>query len=269
MVTDAGTKSDLVCTFVQIQIKIPLLMILKQTKIPPRSKSYPLQGHQRSGHKGRKSEAFDPDELCRRLEVVRRDLRESHRRRREHAEKNTKPELYHHTPLVAARDFVSTTTPHTLKDRDVPKLSRSVLQQYRLGPKYNAPAADHLLQHPVRVAHDMEVLAERNQFQRTPALESAARTDRARNGNKSSLQELPNSKSLSNPQVDILQPSRLDEEDVCGIFNVNTKIPKTITHLPNDRNDWTQRDGNEEAEQLVFRYWRPPLFRRTIKSGTC
>ena len=267
MVTDTRTKSDLVRTLIPIQIKILLLMILKKTKIPNRSKSHPLQHHERSGHKCRKSEAFDPDELCRRLEVLRRDLRESQRRRREPAVKHVETELYHHTPQVAARDFANTTTPHSLKDKDIHKLSRSVLKKYKHGPEYKAPTADDLQQHLGRVNHDMEVLAERNQFQRTPALESAARIDRTRNGNNVTLQNLSNPNPSSNSHVDILQPSRLDEENVGIMSNIDTAFYKTLTHHPENRNDWTQRDECEEIDKRVLKYLTAPLFRRTAKNN--
>ena len=189
-------------------------------------------------------------------------------RRRENAEEHAKPGLYYHTPQVAARDFANTTTPHTLKDKDIHKLSRSVLKQYKFGPEYKVPTADNLQQHGGRVIQNMDILSERNQFQRTPALESAARTDRARMGNKLISRDPQNPNASSNSNVDVLQPSRLDEGSVWEMSNIGTVLSKTIIQLPNDRNDWTQNDQCENNGKHTLKYLRGPLFRRTTKSGT-
>lgn len=242
---------------------------VEQSEFPARSKSHPLPDPRKSFHRDRKAEAFDPDELCRRLAALRQDLRESHRRHREHAEQRAKPVIYHHTPQVAARDFASTTTPHTLREKDVHKLSRSVLKKYKLGPglgpKYKASFFEDPQQHPGNTSQTIDLLAERNQFQRTPALELAARTDRARNGNQRSLQDLQTSVISSNAHVDVLQAGRFTETNAGNLSNVKSAI---FTPHPDDRNDWTQRDECRKNDKHVLKYLTGSVFRRMIKIDT-
>lgn len=242
---------------------------VEQSEFPARSKSHPLPDPRKSFHRDRKAEAFDPDELCRRLAALRQDLRESHRRHRERAEQRTKPVIYHHTPQVAARDFASTTTPHTLREKDVHKLSRSVLKKYKLGPglgpEYKASSFEDPQQHPGNTSQTIDLLAERNQFQRTPALELAARTDRARNGNQRSLQDLQTSVISSNAHVDVPQAGRFTETNAENLSNVKSAV---FTPHPDDRNDWTQRDECRKNDKHVLKYLTGSVFRRMVKIDT-
>ena len=267
MVTDIGTKSEVVRKLSSLQTEF-LANSVGQIHLPSRSKSQPLRDTRMSGHRGRNAEAFDPAELCRRLEGLRRELRNSHRRRREHAEQRAKPGTYHHTPQVAARAFASTTTPQTLKDKDVHKLSRSVLKRYKLGPEYKTPTSDGLQHEPGNTGHSIHFLAERNQFQRTAALESAARTDRARQVHQMRPQDLHSFSMSLNHHAGVFQSSRLEGTNPEDLSNHHTVVSKFITHNPDDRTDWTQKDDCKENDKRVSKYLTGPLFRCRLKSDT-
>lgn len=243
-----------------------------QSKCPARLKSHPLRDPRKSFHRGRKAEVFDPDELCRRLAALRQDLRESHRRHREHAEQRAKPVIYHHSPQVAARDFASTTTSHTLGEKDVHKLSRSVLKKYKLGPglspEYKPPFFENVQQHPGNTSQTIDLLAERNQFQRTPALELAARTDRVRNRYQRSLQNLQTSGITWNAHGDILRARRSAETSARNLSEFKAAAFKTGMPHPDDKNDWTQRDECEENDKHLFKYLTRPFFHHMTKIST-
>ena len=245
------------------------LTISRQITLPARSLSHPRDTHT-SGRKGENMGAFDPDELCKRLEGLRRDLRESHRRRHKDAEKQKKPEEYHHIPQVAARDFAKTTTPHALKDKDVHKLSRSVLKKYKRGSESNGPWAEESQRHLGKAGQSMDFLAERNQFQRTPALESAARVDKGRNATKINPLNVRDCDVSSNDHIDLLRSIRGEEITRVDASNIGTECSNPMIHHPKDRHDWTQRDESEGFDRNVLKDLVGPLFRRASKtSSTC
>ena len=239
-----------------------------QTKLPFRSKSHPLRDTRTSGLLDRQAEAFNPDDLCTRLEALRRDLRQQHRRRREDAEKPRRSETYHHVPQVAARDFAKTTTPHKLRDKDIHKLSRSVLKKYKLGSGSKTSTTDEPPKQFSNARESMDVLAERNQFQRTQALESAACADKARSLAMSRPHDIPHLLVSSNPHAGNSRSIGPAEVSELAMWDPDIECCKPLIYRPEDRNDWTQRDDFEEDERHVLKDLVGPFLRRLAKNST-
>lgn len=217
--------------------------------MPTRSYTYPLQTRKKKNSVN-KSEAFDPEELCRRLEKYRQEEKEARRRRRAQvSDKKGEPAQYHHVPQCAAASFARTATPESLNKEEIHKLSRQVVRTHQPAVDPRAPTAK--IRPSIRrvvEGHEMarlkrEALAERNQFQRTPLLEEAARADHTRNLNK------PQQRDFENPLCEQLptkhSPPNGGKPGEWDPHRMETNVPPSQAHRrpnANDRHDWAQRD---------------------------
>lgn len=236
------------------------LTIKFQSLLPTRSYTYPLQTRNKKKAVN-KSEAFDPEELCRRLEKYRQEEKEARRRRRAQAsEKKGEPAEYHHVPQCAAASFARTATPESLKKEDIHKLSRQVVSTQQPAVDSRAPLAK--IGPSIRTVvegHEMarlkiEAIAERNQFQRTSALEEAARADQNRNLNRPQQRDFEVLLSEELPTKNS-PPNRGDFNEWDPLRKETNGSPSQAHGLPNanDRNDWAQRDESEETDRHGLR----------------
>ena len=207
-------------------------------------------------------EEFDPADLCRRLNSILQEERQARNSRRERVIKNSCLTSYHHVPQVAAKDFATTTAQDPLGKKDIHKLSRSVVKSYKLGSNVGASKSSG-----IRASHyrepsrpSMDILADRNQFQRSRAFEAAALRDRARAIVK------------SEPILDVGQPSILthqaihgwNSEGIADIDKANleasfSKLSVKSLLDRNDRHDWTQRDECSNRRRRGFKVLIAPL----------
>ncbi|KAI4135574.1 MAG: hypothetical protein LQ347_000543 [Umbilicaria vellea] len=244
------------------------------TSLPTRSYTYPLQTRNKKKAVN-KSEPFDPEELCRRLEKHRQEQKEARRRRRAQAsDKNGEPAQYHHVPQCAAASFARTATPESLKKNEIHKLSRQVIRTQPPAVDSRAPLAK--IGPSIRTVvegHEMsrlktEAIAERNQFQRTSALEEAAQADQNRNLNRPQqrgfeiplFEELPTTNSPPN-KGDFREWDPLGKE---------TYGRPSRAHGPpnaNDRHDWAQRDECGDTDRHGLRDRMTPFSEAVRRLG--
>ena len=230
--------------------------------LPIRSQTYPLQGTQTNKKGVKKGEAFDPEELCRRLEKYRREEQEACRRRRARArdKKGDGSVEYRHVPQCAATSFARTATPDLRKEKEIHKLSRQVVQiqpsavdlKHPLGN--NGPTIRQIVEEREMARLKMEATADRNQFQRNPALEEAARADQGRNLNKPQQRDFVVRLSGGLPS-NLRSPSGGDISE-WDLSKVKRSAPPRHIHglpNPNDRNDWVQRDDCVQTDRLGLR----------------
>ena len=254
-----------------------------QTFIPVRSRTHPLRDNHGSSRrvikqgevldpedlcsrleKHRLGEAFlDPQDLSKRLERHRQKERDIHRRRRERLEKNSLPIKYHHIPQTAAKDFVSTATPDLSNEKNVDLLSRPIIRSQKLARGTNTilaleSALPQCAQDQDIVKSHMERLAERNPFQRSPAMEIAARIDKARTIDRLQQSNPETLNSLSNPSTRFPRPLSTGDLDGWDPSCIEARHP--LFSL-NDRHDWTQRDECIEDTTHRLRQIVAPLFR--------
>ena len=200
--------------------------------------------------------------MCRRLEKYRQEEQEARRRRRALArdKKGAVSLEYRHVPQCAAASFARTATPELRNKKEIHKLSRQVVQiqpsavDRRPSLGNNGPTIRRIVEEQEVARLKMEATADRNQFQRNPALEEAARADHGRDLNKPQQRDfvvglsgdLPsNLRSLSVGDISGWDPSKVER----------SAPPRHIYGLPNpnDRNDWAQRDDCVQTDRHGLR----------------
>ena len=206
----------------------------------------------------KKIDALDPADLCRRLELIIQEELRSRSCRRERAAKKARSTSYHHIPQVAAKDFAATTAQETIKEKDIHKLSRSVITSYKLGNKTTTSETSAIRAFHHRGFSDlrMENLANRNQFQRSRAFEIAALHDQARamatgvpacDVKKSLADSCQGVQAWNSAETDKIYKDNISKFEVKPLFN------------PNDRHNWTQRDECPSGRRRGFGILIAPL----------
>ncbi|SLM35902.1 hypothetical protein LPUS_05287 [Lasallia pustulata] len=230
------------------------------TLLPTRPRTHPLRvTHKKKG--ANKGDAFNPEELCRRLERYRLEEKETRRRRRAQAsEKKGEPAQYHHVPQCAAASFARTATPDSRKKEEIHKLSRQAIQiqqpavEPRLTLANNGPSVRRLVEEQEMSRLKVEASADRNQFQRTPALEEAARADHSRNLNKPQQRDFDIRLSLDLPSKP--RPPNGGDISEWDPSKIESTGPSRHIHArpnPNDRHDWAQREDSGETDRHGLR----------------
>jgi hypothetical protein len=225
-------------------------------------------------------EPFDPEELTRRLTAYVTEQKLASQRRRESraareraaaiaagVDPNTLPDGYHHVPAVAASAFQRTATPITATTETVHKLSAPILRA-SLSPNNIDDPSDHHYTSPNRqtstkrpttslqqtVLQDQaeigkERIRNRNQFQLTQALESAAEVDELRDvyrlpvrtfGEFAHLRNA-HSKAHSRPLSTSDVFSDPEEADIAPPSTSRLTSPRPKPTFEG-RNDWAQED---------------------------
>ena len=231
----------------------------------PRSHTRPLQMERQHKHKRTRAKTLDAKELCQRLEALRLEMRRDATRDLQRAEKPFNHQ--HYVPQVAATDFARTATPHPSKPKDTHKLSRAVTVSYALGVTAKYPPQNGRPQKRAgRKSLDIDALAERNQFQRTPAMEAAAQFDKARDAKKPRSSSFNMNTLMSQPDLQGHLDKDSDTWDsLHDDVNVLASRTRHAPPQPNDRADWTQSD--ERIEELAERrhHLFSPLVRQIAK----
>ncbi|CAG8954828.1 hypothetical protein HYFRA_00008513 [Hymenoscyphus fraxineus] len=219
----------------------------------------------------KQGEPFDPEDLCRRLEIHLAEQRfKAEKRREARAAKAAAAEangIYHHIPKVAATAFQRTATPDVL--RQVHKLAEPVLKT-QLSIHNEEPGLSALKKTQARdqVAIEKECVRTRNQFQWTHDMEEAVVLDIDRDLYKppqrtfqpetSHLRILRNSNVIQRFSTsDMLSD---DEQLVHGAAKPRSKP----LFEANDRHDWAQRDDAENGH--TKREWVTPFLRKKDSS---
>ncbi|KAI9826167.1 MAG: hypothetical protein M1819_007423 [Sarea resinae] len=208
----------------------------------------------------RRPEPFDPEELCRRLELYQKQEKKPQRPRQLYSacEPDKRRRSYHHIPQVAAAAFERTSISDLATKKLLHKLSQPVVDRYKNGRDTKEPAGG-FRPGQLATAHEaanaeIEALAERNQFQHTKVLEEAALADRKRGvmSSQKANSGLASSSGLSSRQTNLV--AAIDDASTpkppssayASLCRVSAHTPSQS--LPNDRNDWTQKDENAEEK---------------------
>ncbi|MCJ1403394.1 hypothetical protein MMC11_006617 [Xylographa trunciseda] len=244
----------------------------QDTSIPTRSRTYPMWSAKKPRQTSKQGEPFDPFELYRRLEKISNDQARAHDRRLAKAEKHKIPQEYRHVPRYAAADFVNTASRNCYENPNVHPLARLVGRASK--PAQSQLPTDGLMSHYVdkqdRELQKMKAAADRNQFQRTQILQTAAETDESRDIYKPpqrDFQSLFSSKQgRETPGDGIKSPFTADLDVVDEGIDVSVMPERPIVYQPDDRHDWAQRD--ETTERRSFRDHILPVLRKTHLIGT-
>ena len=228
----------------------------------------------KAGQSSSHGEPFDPFELYRRLEKISNEQARAHNRRIAKAGKHETPQEYRHVPQYAAADFVNTASRKCYENETVHPLARLIGR----APKPVEPQlrADGLMSHYVekqdRESQRMKAAADRNQFQRTQILQTAAEDDESRNIYKPPQRDFESiftskeskeriGDGIKSPLVADLDI--IDEDTDCAVIS-----RRPITYQPDDRHDWAQRDEATTHERRSFRDHILPVLRKTHLIGT-
>ncbi|MCJ1408021.1 hypothetical protein MMC19_002094 [Ptychographa xylographoides] len=217
-----------------------------------------MRSSEKPGNKPKHGEPFDPDDLYRRLERYKESQARAHERRKAKAEKNKPPEQYHHTPQFAAADMLSTASPEWIENQHIHPLSRLRIRQQKavdpVDPKV-MPITQQVEQQDS--AHQkMMAVAERNQFQRTRMMETAAEVDEDRDIRKplqrrfEPISSHTNTRSKAgdgNKTPGFSDPESMDEGTGTPMIS-----KRQVVFNPDDRHDWAQRDACAEPERRSF-----------------
>lgn len=219
-------------------------------------------------HQTKRAEAFDPAELCRRLESILQNDRQPRSYRRQRAVNHSYSTSYQHIPRVAAKDFSVTTAQDNLKKRDIHKLSRIVVLSYKLGNRVATSERNGIRALHRRASSNpsVSVLAERNQFQRSRAFEAAAFRDRARTTmNVGPMCNIKQTSRNSCQEVHALNYEESDEVQTATLEANFSRLEVKPFLGQNDRHDWTQRDECSDRQQRRFRFSIAPFVRYPSK----
>ncbi|KAK4132903.1 hypothetical protein BT67DRAFT_64026 [Trichocladium antarcticum] len=186
------------------------------------------------------------------------------------------PDGYHHVPQEAARQFTRTTTADNMRDEEpVHPLSKRALQSHlaapRLPPPYEEAAAPSQLSQALRHVQAQRAEAlDRNQFQRTRALEDAAHKDRAQHQqhhhHKRRSWHLLRRNSTGTAAATAADGPEWCSEEGSSHARRSTVGMEPLTNVPEDstpppaepRVDWTQSDESKGRPRLLSM----PLLRR-------
>ncbi|KAI9843997.1 MAG: hypothetical protein M1838_002377 [Thelocarpon superellum] len=219
-------------------------------------------------------EPLDVEELCRRLRVQERRQRDQAERRRRRATKDLGQRQYHHIPQVAAQDFARTATPDTFSKRETHPLSRQVMDRFRnnvVHPK--ALSATGLAAALERAQAELREAAERNQFQRSRALEEAAQADKDRDLHRPLKRDfrrlshlMPQGHGHNRRRSFSAGDAAVTASDIDtgeGLVPMTAKRnPRHSIHVE-DRHDWSQNDESERERRPSFRERVSPLIKKT------
>lgn len=255
-----------------------------------RSRTHPHTHLDESSHRKKDDiEPFDPDELCRRLEIHRKELSEARRRRRERvasAHRSTEKEApetdaprkapghdvqgslaqegeghpYHHVPQFAALDFARTATPHS-SDRKI--VVHRVTQ--------NAALEDQTLESSQKGFHNRSYSAKEPNSKMKKCEKSARTEDDQLRRSRTRKREIPktNEGAIDNSNqengdligkdprsggnIEDIPAQEYGEAAVMGNIEIDAEEdferPKYTIH---DRHDWTERDECTEAERATL-----------------
>ena len=213
--------------------------------LPTRSNTHPLPNHTKLGHNTRNSPLLDSEELYRRLQRHKEAEERARERRRSRSEKSKPSPEYHHVPRYAAMDFVSTATPDTTDNQNIHPLSRCALKASSSAARGQGNGQNEL--NFLQVIDDMDtiaqaalILAERNQFQHSKTLQSAAQVDKLRNLNKPVQRDFE-----AIGKAGGLSRSRNVHAADFEVPPTEIRLPRAI-HNPGDRHDWAQNEDVEE-----------------------
>ncbi|MCJ1280762.1 hypothetical protein MMC26_000079 [Xylographa opegraphella] len=219
------------------------------------------------------AEPFDPFELYRRLEKISNEQARAHERRLAKAEKHKTPHEYRHVPRYAAADFVNTASRNCYENQNVHPLARLVGRVSK--PAESQLPTDGPMSHYVeqqdRNLQKMKTAAERNQFQRSQILQTAAESDESRDIYKPPQRDFESfftSKQTREGFGDgIKSPLAADLETAEDGTNIPI-VPRPIIYKPDDRHDWAQRDEIEAPSRRGFRDHILPVLRKTHLIGS-
>lgn len=214
-------------------------------------------------------EPFDPFELYRRLEKISNEQARAHERLLAKAEKHKTPQEYRHVPRYAAADFVNTASRNCYESQNMHPLARLIGRGSK--PAESQLPTDGLMSHYVEKQdwdlQRMKATAERNQFQRTRILQTAAETDESREIYKPpqrDFESLFSSKQARECIGDgIKSPLVADLDMVEEGTDVSTVPKKPVVYQPDDRHDWAQRDETPASKSRSFRDHVLPVLRKT------
>jgi hypothetical protein len=263
-------------------------LIQNKPKQPIRAMTHPLHDPAKSStkaHRVKNGEAFDPQELTRRLTAYvaeqklaserRREARAAKERAAAIAAGSSPPDaVYHHVPTVAAAAFQRTATPNIVTAETVHKLAAPVLKA-ALSPSIpdetfrdrsgGGPTRQKSLQRPTTslqrtVLQDQAEVEKgrvrnRNQFQRTRDIEEAAEMDELRDVYRvpqrtfGEFAHLRNAHGRGHSRPLSTGDVFSDSEDTDTV-PVSTKL-KLKTKGPgmgyDGRNDWAQKEEGKES----------------------
>ncbi|MCJ1433149.1 hypothetical protein MMC27_002508 [Xylographa pallens] len=240
-----------------------------KTSVPARSRTHPMWSAKNPCQNSNHGEPFDPFELYRRLEKISNEQARAQERRLAKAEKRKTPQEYRHVPQYAAADFVNTASRNCYDIQDVHPLARLVGRASK--PAESLLPTDGLMSHYVEKQdwdlQRMKAAAERNQFQRTQILQTAAESDESRDIYKPpqrDFESLFTSKQAGESFGEGIKSPLVTDLDM---VNESTNIPiapkRPIIYRPDDRHDWAQRDETAAPARRSFRDHILPVLRKT------
>ncbi|MCJ1381582.1 hypothetical protein MMC17_004693 [Xylographa soralifera] len=240
-----------------------------KTSIPARSRTHPMWSAKIPRQSSNHGEPFDPFELYRRLEKISNEQARAQERRLAKAEKHKTPQEYRHVPRYAAADFVNTASRDCYENQNVHPLARLIGRVSK--PAESQLPTDGLMSHYVQKQdwdlQRMKAAADRNQFQRTQILQTAAESDESRDIYKPpqrDFESLFSSKQAGESFADgIKSPLVADLDMVDEGTNIHIVPKQPIIYQPDDRHDWTQRDETAAPTRRSFRDHILPVLRKT------
>ena len=218
-------------------------------------------------------EHFDPFELYRRLEKISNEQARTQERRLAKAEKRKAPQEYRHVPQYAAADFVKTASRNCYENQNVHPLARLVGRVSR--PAESQLPTDGLMSHYVEKQdwdlQRMNAVADRNQFQRTQILQTAAESDESRDIYKSPQRDFDSLFTSKQARESFGEGIKSPLVADLDMVNESTNIPiaskQPIIYRPDDRHDWAQRDETAAPARRSFRDHILPVLRKTHLMG--
>ena len=218
-------------------------------------------------------EHFDPFELYRRLEKISNEQARAHERRLAKAEKHKIPQEYRHVPRYAAADFVNTASRNCYDNQNLHPLARLVGRVSKHAE--SQLPTDGLMSHYVEKQdwdlQRMKAAAERNQFQRTQILQTAAENDESRDIYKPPQRDFKSLFSSKQKQENFGDGIKSPLVADLDVVDEGTSIPivpkRPIIYQPDDRHDWAQRDETAAPVRRSFRDHILPVLRKTHLIG--
>ncbi|MCJ1392427.1 hypothetical protein MMC18_005294 [Xylographa bjoerkii] len=244
-----------------------------KTVIPARSRTHPMWSAKKPSQSSKHGEPFDPFELYRRLEKISNDQARAHERLLAKAEKHKTPQEYRHVPRYAAADFVNTASRNCYENQNVHPLARLIGRAAK--PAESQLPTDGLMSHYVEKQdwdlRRMKATAERNQFQRTQILQTAAELDESRDIYKPPQRDFESpfsSKQAREHSGDGIKSPLVADLDIVDEGADVPIVPKRlIVYQPDDRHDWAQRDQTLASERRSFKDHILPVLRKTHLIG--